>query len=315
VVNEVEEQSAASGESSSSEAAVPLVAHDGSAEARPRSVPLLVARLILLFAAFAALVSSVVLARAHDHAATTSSDRYACPMHPQVISAVPGDCPICGMALERVSDSAHMPASSLGKNGVERVTRAIVAQQVRASAWLGKDGVVTAVLYNDDLTGLVPGEHALFFGGASPNMGIDIHFSSDPPVAVDPSTSKVRFVLDAGDDASDSATKTNDIGSVHLTLRPRDLLVVPASAVLYSADGAYVLAASPDGDMFTKRSIVIGRILDSGYVGEQAGGSLGGIVVLSGLREGEKVITEDAFFMDAQRRLQMARGSGDEVMQ
>ena len=84
--------------------------------------------------------------------------------------------------------------------------------------------------------------------------------------------------------------------------------------MLYSTDGAYVLAASPDGEMFTKRPIVIGRILDSGYAGEQAGGNTGAIVVLSGLREDEKVINEDAFFIDAQRRLQVARGSGDEVM-
>ena len=29
--------------------------------------------------------------------------KYVCPMHPHVVSDVPGTCPICGMNLEKVS--------------------------------------------------------------------------------------------------------------------------------------------------------------------------------------------------------------------
>jgi Cu+-exporting ATPase len=35
------------------------------------------------------------------------ADEYTCPMHPEVRSQTPGDCPICGMALEAVSLSAE----------------------------------------------------------------------------------------------------------------------------------------------------------------------------------------------------------------
>ena len=34
-----------------------------------------------------------------DPASQSSDVRYICPMHPQVIRAAPGDCPICEMEL------------------------------------------------------------------------------------------------------------------------------------------------------------------------------------------------------------------------
>ena len=39
---------------------------------------------------------------------------YSCPMHPQVIQSGPGNCPICGMALEPVTlTSDEEPSSEL----------------------------------------------------------------------------------------------------------------------------------------------------------------------------------------------------------
>ena len=38
----------------------------------------------------------------HDHA---QHPKYQCPMHPQIVSDVPGECPICGMALEPIAKS------------------------------------------------------------------------------------------------------------------------------------------------------------------------------------------------------------------
>src|ERR1700719_859803 len=41
---------------------------------------------------------------------TAKSALYTCPMHPQIVQAGPGSCPICGMALEPMEVSAHAEA-------------------------------------------------------------------------------------------------------------------------------------------------------------------------------------------------------------
>src|SRR5260370_19128375 len=110
------------------------------------------------------------------------------------------------------------------------------------------------------------------------------------------------------------ATKENT-GWPELAPRPRELLGVPSSAVLYSGAGAYVLAAPPGSHTFTRRPVDIGRILDSGYAAGLSGDHFGAIVILSGLEEGEQVVLDDTFFLDAERRLQSAQGNPAEEWQ
>jgi hypothetical protein len=276
---------------------------------RRTSAPVLVARLLLLSLAALALVSAFALARDRDAARQHSSQRYVCPMHREVVSAVEGDCPICGMALERVSGVGEVAPEVIARsNGfVDSVKLRTVTQFVRAPAWLARGGAVTAVLHRDDLVGLQRGEPAAFFSATAPGVGLPVRLSAGPAAPWDSSTVQVRF------QAERAAPASPDTGWIQLAARPRQLLVVPASAVLYSGAGAYVLAASPDGRAFTRRSVEIGRILDSGHVAELAGDRFGAIVVLSGLQEGERIIAGDAFFLDAERRLQESRGNRAEV--
>jgi hypothetical protein len=165
------------------------------------------------------------------------------------------------------------------------------ALSVRAPAWLETKGVVAAVLRNDELSGLSPGEHAFFFRATAPAEGIDVRLTAEPPAPWDGSTSRVRFRFDA----LASRPGPGGVGWVELAARPRKLLAIPSSAVLYSPEGPYVLAAGADGRTFSTRRVEIGRV------------SGGLAVVLSGLREGEPIVVGSTFSWDAERRLQPQR--------
>ncbi len=49
----------------------------------------------------------------------TPSQQYTCPMHPEIVSAQPGKCPKCGMALMMVSEAKNSDAHA-GCGAVEQ---------------------------------------------------------------------------------------------------------------------------------------------------------------------------------------------------
>jgi hypothetical protein len=279
----------------------------------PRGVvppPVVAARILLLVAAAGALMFGVVRVRSQDHQVAAVMRQYVCPMHPQIKSHAPGDCPICNMALVPVAEAlpeARHTASA--QRVVAEVQTRMVSRPVRAGAWVGADGTGRALLYKDDLVGLAGEEPARFFGQKWPNMPFEAHLISADQKPRDTSTVEVAFRLDhAADHLRDGVTPL-DVGSLLIGVRARKLLVVPTSAVLYSAGGAFVLVQAPMGDGLEKRLVQVGRILDDGYEAERAGRTEGTIVILSGLREGEKVVAGYTFFNDVDRRLREAQAS------
>jgi hypothetical protein len=285
------------------------VANETHSGERRSSTGVVIGRALVLVLATTALVAGVVLARQYDNAASQGSGRYVCPMHPQVVSSLPGDCPICKMALERAPDAKQGQGIVATRRIFEEVKRRVVTQVVRAPAWLGSDGVVTAVMYKESLEKLAPGDEAVFFSGAAPAAPIPVRWTAEPAAPWDAATVQVQFK------SEQSPKSDRDAGWLQLDAKPREFLVVPASSVLYSGDGAYVLAAARGGHSFARRPIQVGRNLDSGYVAELAAARTGGVVVLSGLIEGERVVTGDTFFLDAERRLQAAQGNAAEVVE
>jgi hypothetical protein len=286
------------------------------------SWPVLAGRVLLVLLAACAVGAAFILTRGHDG----SGARYVCPMHSEVIELGAGECPICHMALEpagasRVAINAGSPGSpAMGPEDdaemtslpatsdptyrpsadVDIVRRRVFSQEVRAPAWIEGGGAVQAVLYNDELATLVPGERAKFSPTAAPGTTVEVRLAPAPPAPSDGSTSRVRFELDVSRPGA-AALGEGVVGWVKVAGKQREVLVVPYAAVLPSPEGPYVLVVSADGRTMRKRHVEIGKVF------------YGLAVVLSGLRYQERVAIRGAFFLDAERRLRAAPGSSLEA--
>jgi Cu(I)/Ag(I) efflux system membrane fusion protein len=107
---------------------------EGAEKAPPGTRAMAIVRWVLLLAVAAAAVSSVATSigplwhgAAHEaHAA----QKYHCPMHPQIVSDEPGECPICHMSLEpmaseRAAGSSDAPPAEGVPEGTTEVTLAL----------------------------------------------------------------------------------------------------------------------------------------------------------------------------------------------
>jgi hypothetical protein len=229
-------------------------------------------------------------------------------MHPDVVAAAPGECPICRMALEPVRSDAPAMDPMRGEMGsdanwraVENVRRHDVVdlvrtrsllfdlREMRGPASMDDDGRVSAIFYNDQIAALDADETGTFSPTAEPKATVAVRRVPGEASAWDTSTSRIRFeVRPAG---SARAPLAGTVGWVELGRKQRQVLTVPASAVLQSKEGPYVLTLA-DGLHIKKQPIEIGETFSG----------LGVSVVLSGLRPADRVIARATFFLDAERR-------------
>jgi hypothetical protein len=263
-------------------------------------------RVALLVAAALAVVVAVRIATGGP-AGGAATIRYACPMHAEVRSPTPGECPICRMALERVGfvPGAVKPyqeaAGTVDLRSLDNIKKhniidfvrrhalLPVLQELRAPAWVDGDGAINAIFYNDQIEAMAPDEAATFVPGRAPGVSVALRRTADASAAWDRSTARIRFRVAKGS----RPAVVGQVGWVEAAPRPRQVTGVAASAVLQSPEGPYVLAWAGHDYTFVKRPIDIGETFSK----------QGLAVVLSGLQPNDRVIARATFFVDADRRL------------
>jgi heavy metal-binding protein len=270
-----------------------------------------VIRVVLVALAACAVVAAWWISRADEPSA---GHRYVCPMHGEVTSSAPGDCPICGMALEEIDATSRAAmlrapsttaageqvgfaqlrvsyeATMLMRFAVAAARRNAVPGEVFAPAIVAPDGEIIAQLYRDELASLAPDERADWQPGINPEAGVAIRRDSSPPVVASASDAIARVGFRA--EPGGPVPPPGQVGWVKLGYKSRAMLIVRSAAILPSPDGPYVLVFSNPRGGLTRRRIEIGK----DYAGMTA--------VVSGLRDKEFVVMANAFSVDAERRLQ-----------
>lgn len=281
-----------------------------------RSTPLVVVlRIALAALAAGAVVAAILVSRSST---APAGRRYVCPMHSEVTSAHPGDCPICGMALEEV-DAAHhvaMPddpattgaqdialtalraseeARRLLRFSVAPARRNVLPGEVFAPAIAEADGTISARLYRDELATLAADELAEFIPADAPDAAIRVQRdAADPAIHATLADVKFRPESRSGSGAPAAAPPAGQVGWIKLAFKSRDMLVVRASSVIHGPDGPYVLVFSAQKGNLTRRTVEFGKEWE------------GMTAIVGGLRDKEFVVMGDTFSFDAERRLQAA---------
>ena len=162
-------------------------------------------------------------------------------------------------------------------------------RDLRAPASVDAGGFVTALYYDDQIAAIAEGEQGTFSTAGAPDVRFPVRRTGNAPARWDRSTSRVRFRLEQG---RGRRPAPGQAGWLEVPRKSREVLTVPASAVLQSPQGPYVL--TPIGPYsFAKRRIEIGETFSK----------QGFVVVLSGLGVHEPVVSRATFFLDADRRL------------
>lgn len=253
---------------------------------------------MLVAVAAGAVLVGLVAGRRNTPAISAAQPAFVCPMHPEVTSSSPGDCPICRMALEPIAnvagvetEPAALQLAAVSRelrafDAVSRVKRFDTSQEMRFSAWAESGDTGIALVYRDQAKLLVAGEEGQFVSLNGPGATSAVRVGSEPPEPWDGSTVRVRFRAAPG-----VALAANATGSVKFATRLRHDLVVREGAVLRSPEGPYVLVATNDRHTLTKRRVEVGSIM-YGYAS-----------VISGLKEDEWVVALHASTLDTARRL------------
>jgi Cu(I)/Ag(I) efflux system membrane fusion protein len=235
---------------------------------------------------------------------------YTCPMHPQIHSEHPGECPICHMKLvqvkaqpkegaakeseEKRSDvqatSLQLEAIGVQKAEVEKMT---LIATLPVSGRIISSTSVAFQAYEQDVRYLRLGLNFKGTGSIYPEDEIRGVIASVDSI-VDPSSRTVRVLGQIQERSRSLIPETSFRGEVEIKLPDR--IAIPESSVLHTGQGDLVYVVDKN-DKLSPRKIKVGLKTSSYYE------------VLAGLSVGETISSGPNFLIDSEAKIRGASAS------
>jgi hypothetical protein len=240
---------------------------------------------------------------------TIVSSYWTCPMHPQIHSELPGECPICHMKLVQMKtkpESKTVTEDSESRSQVSvsheqkkllgisphKVERMDLVFHIPISGRLISSSSVAFQVYESDLRYIKPGLH--FTGDSSqfPDSELSGSITSVDTV-MDPSSRTVRVLGAVQKGPHGLVAETTFSGDVSFELK--NVIAIPESSVLHTGKGDLVYVINTDGSM-SASPVKLGLKTESYYQ------------VMSGLEAEQQISSGPNFLIDSEAKI---RGTSD----